>query len=347
LNYGLSEKKFRPQLELDYLANRINNLSFSFNAGKKVTQFNNSAPITEGLNTILTYLFARNYMKIYDETFINLAVKRDLGNIFNLRVSLDYEDRQPLVNRYYTSVFNKDNQQFTSNDPQRPEALNIPSFEAHEAFLFKAALRIKIGEKVWRYPDRKFKVGSDWPTIRIYYKKAIKVLGGDVNYDLLYATIYKRINLGTIGTGTAFVMGGSFLGEDPTEFIDYYHFYGNQTHIGNPDNYTYRFLMLPYYSNSASGDFFQLHLQHNFSGFLLSKLPLFKQLGWHLAGGYKMLRSSTSDPYQEIHLGVDNIGWHIFRLFRVDFVWSKQNLESTLEHGDFKFGVVAGIKMDF
>ena len=346
VNYGFSEEVLRPAFVLSYRANRINNLGFTLRAGRSVSQFNRLEPIGESLNTILTYFFRYNYLKAYDREYISLAMRRDLGNVFGLNTSLSYEQRSPLINTYFSSVFNKESQEFTSNDPLNPDHHFMPSFDQHKALIFRASLRIKIGEKVWRYPNRKFKVGSDWPTFRLHYKKGIKALGGDVDFDLVYATMYKELNMATLGTSSVYLMGGTYIGDGPTEFIDYFHFYGNQTHIGNPFNYSSRFLMLPYYSNSTNGDFYQMHLQHNFQGFLLSKLPLFKQLGWHLAGGYKLLNSSTSDLYQEIHFGIDNIGWNIFRLFRTDFVWSKQSIHDASGVSKFKFGFIVGLKMD-
>ena len=79
---------------------------------------------------------------------------------------------------------------------------------------------------------------------------------------------------------------------------------------------------------------------------LLSKVPLRKKLGWHLAAGYKFLETTNSNPYHEFHVGIDNIGIKIFRLFRVDAVWSRQSDNAVHPGSSTKFGVVLGVKLD-
>ncbi|NNL91539.1 MAG: carboxypeptidase-like regulatory domain-containing protein, partial [Saprospiraceae bacterium] len=136
-----------------------------------------------------------------------------------------------------------------------------------------------------------------------------------------------------------------FLNE-PNQFVDHMHFMGNQTHIGNPQNYTRRFLILPYYTHSTEKEFIQLHVQHHFKGALLGKLPLFKQLGWQLSGGFKYLNTGSQDPYREFHVGLDNIGWKVFRLFRVDAVWNNWDNNIEIPSEGTSFGVVIGIGLD-
>ncbi|MBT8234431.1 MAG: DUF5686 and carboxypeptidase regulatory-like domain-containing protein, partial [Bacteroidia bacterium] len=295
VNYGLSEKVLRPEFSLYYLSNRRNNLNFQLTGGRSLNQFNRLNPISERLNLLMTYLFRRNYLKAYDKKYVGLRIGRRLGPLFSGIVSLNYEDRSGVVNNYDKSLFYKDSREFTPN-------INI---EDHVALIFRASLRIKIGEQLWTYPDRVYRTGSSWPTIWIYYKKGINALGSDVNYDLLHTTIGKTYALGLWGNFSFHAHGGIFLNE-PDQFVDHMHFMGNQTHIGNPQNYTRRFLILPYYTHSTGKEFIQLHIQHHFKGALLGKLPLFKQLGWHLSGGFKYLNTGSQDPYREFHVGLDN-----------------------------------------
>ena len=334
--YSFSEKQWRPELRISYRANRLNNLRFQLSGGKTVQQINRVEPITDRLNFIMTMFFRRNYMKLYDKEYIRVAMTRDIANNFFLRASLDYEDRSTLNNTWDGGLFYKDSRTFTDN---------IPNFEPHQALIFRASLRIKIGEKVWRYPDRKFRVGSAWPTFWVNYKKTLAWMGGDVEYDLLYASIYDNFNLGIVGNSSIYAVGGDFVGGDANQFIDYFHFLGNQTHIGYPSNYDTRFLLLPYYSNSTNGGFYQIHFQHNFNGYLLNKLPLFRELGWQLCVGYKHLNTSEHPYYDEYHLGIDNIGFKLFRLLRLDLVWARE-LDINNDSSNRRFGVVFGIKAE-
>lgn len=348
LNYGFSDNQLRPRFSIYYRANRKNYLTFRLSGGRQVTQYSRREPISGGLNSIMTYFFRRNYMKVYDRNFISGRIDRELGNIFYGRLEMTYEDRSPLTNQYFGSLGYKDSRVFTSNNPQDPLS-DEAAFKPHQALILRAGLRIKIGEKIWNYPDQRFKVGSNWPSLWIFYKKALNVFGGDVDYDLLYSIITKSYNTGTFGNLQLYLSAGKFLNTNDIRFIDYYHFMGNQTHVGNPAYYNRRFLLLPYYSNSTNDAFVEFHLQHHFNGFLLSKVPILKKLEWQLVGGVKLLDTPERGLYTETHLGIDNIGFKIFRLFRVDAVWSRQACgENELCGGNAinRFGVVVGLKLD-
>ena len=335
LNYGLSEKVLRPNFTLRYLANRKNNLQLRVSGGRDISQVNRLNPISDRLNSIMTYFFRRNYLKAYDKKYASLTVSQNLGAVFAARLSVDYEDRSSLVNNYDNSLYYKNSRIFTRN---------IPSFNDHKLIILRASLRIRIGEELWSYPDRTFRSSSDWPTIWLHYKQGINVEGGN-SYQLLHASINKTYTIGLFGNLSFYIHGGFFI-DEPDFFIDRMHFLGNQTHVGYPSDYGRRFLMLPYYSHSTSSEFIQMHLHHNFEGALLGKLPIFKQLGWHLSGGVKYLKRSLIDHYHEFHVGLDNLGWGIYRLFRVDAVWNNWDNSSTSPIGNNSFGIVVGIDID-
>jgi len=343
-NYGFSEKVFRPEIKLDYRANRTNNFRLRIHGGKALSQYNSAEPISNSLNSIMTYFLRRNYLKAYDKEFVSLILNRYIGKIFYGQASLTYENRSAVTNRFDNSLFYKDDRRFTSNNPQNLSS-DVLAFSDHQALIFRAALRIRIGQKIWTYPDQIYRAGTDWPTLWIFYKKAIRAAGGDVDYDLISANISDYYSIGTTGDMSINVTGGKFLRSNNISFIDYNHFEGNQTHIGDPYNYRNRFLLLPYYSHSSIGTFGEAHIQHNFNGFLLNRVPVLRKLGWQLVAGAKHLRSSQQEPYSELHIGLDNIGIHLFRLLRVDAVWAMQSVEE--DSVDYsRFGVVVGFKMD-
>ncbi|NNF20676.1 MAG: carboxypeptidase-like regulatory domain-containing protein [Saprospiraceae bacterium] len=337
ISYGISDKVWRPEASLRYRVNKTNNLYFTLSGGKVLSQFNRMEPISWRLNFLMTTFFKRNYLKAYNREYISLMVSRNLGPFLAGRLSMDFENRMMAFNNYDESFFYKESRDFTDN--------NIIPFTEHTALILRASLRIKPGETIWKYPDQIFRAGSDWPTIWIHYKKGIEALGASANYDLIYTVIEKDLNLKTSGLMNLYLSAGLFPGHEPEAFPDYFHFMGNQTHIGNAFEYKSSFMMLPYYDYSTNGSFLNFHVQHNFSGSIFSKLPLLKLLGWHMVLGYKYLKTDNQPYYTEYHLGIDNIGIKVFRLFRFDFVWST-DFESLPERRNNKFGVIVGLKAD-
>lgn len=336
-SYGLSEKTFRPELNFAYLSNRVNNAYYTFKIGQRLEQYSRQNPITNTMNSITTLFFRENFLKAYDKKFIHAGLRRDLVPGLTGSISIDYEKRNAVVNNYNGGL-KQDSKDYTSNNPTEPLDFN-PAFEDHNAFIFRAHLIINIGQKIWSYPDRVFKENSSWPTIGVYYKAGLNILDSDTEYNLIYTSLYKDLNLSIYGKTSIYALGGTFVGQQPQYFIDNLHFLGNQTHIGYPPEYSVRFLNMPYYANSTNDDFFQLHLQHHFTGYIFSKLPLLKHTGFQLVAGYKLLERRNSESYDELSFGIDNIGFKVLRLFRLDFVWSKK---SSIEKGR-NFGVVLGI----
>ena len=347
MNYGFSEKVWRPRFEIGYRADRINHLKLNIKGGRELTQYNRNNPISPSLNSLMTLSFRRNYLKAYDRKFLDVSVSRYLSNILFGRIGMEYSDRSAVTNNYDGGWGYKDSREFTSNNPLDPASDEL-AFSNQKAVIFRAALRIRFGAQVWNYPNQKFRGPTKWPNIWLFYKRAIPIHGDSPDYDLISASISNTYDAGTLGYFSFNTSAGKFLRAENISFIDHYHFLGNQTHVGNPFRYRNSFLLLPYYSHSTDDSFVQLHLQHNFNGFLLSKVPAIKYLGWHLVGGFKHLNTSEQGPYFESHLGIDNIGIHIFRPLRVDFVWSHQSSgDCDGCNSSSRFGVVLGVKAGF
>ena len=342
MSYGLSEKVFRPSVNLQFRDRRYNNTTYRIAGGKALVQFNRHQPISRLVNSLFTWIPKENYLKAYDKNFIALSMARDLGVAFRFRSSIDYEDRSAVINQYKIGDPN-----YTSNNPQLSSE-DAPAFMDHQAFIFRASLGFQFGKEVWSYPHRTFKSASDWPVINVYYKAGVQAFGADVKYHLLYSTLFKNLDVGIFGNSTLYAMGGGFLGQTPEFFADYVHFTGNQTHIGNSTEYYYQFLLMPYYDNSTNENFLQIHFQHKFNGFLLSKIPLLKRSNFQLVAGYKYLNTSTSELYDEFHIGFDNLGIGIARIFRIDLVWASRRCGPLEDCDDSKsLGIVLGSSITF
>src|SRR5690606_19224688 len=116
------------------------------------------------------------------------------------------------------------------------------------------------------------------------------------------------------------VKGGKFFNADNISFIDYKHFNGNQTHVGTDQKYLNVFNLLPYYTYSTNDAYVETHIEHNFKGYVMNKVPLLNALQWNLIVGYHNIAIPARKPYNEFTAGFDNIGFGKFRLLRIDYV---------------------------
>jgi hypothetical protein len=82
---------------------------------------------------------------------------------------------------------------------------------------------------------------------------------------------------------------------------------------------------LPYYALSTNSSYAEFHAEHDFKGYLLSKVPLLSKLNLSLVVGAHSLMTEENKPYHEFSVGIDNIGFKKFRFLRLDYVRSYQN----------------------
>lgn len=326
VNYGLSDEKLRATASFSYLFNSISKPYLQVSGGKKITQFNQSEPISGIVNSVSTLFFEENYAKFYDKTFAKVLFSDELTNGIRMQSSLSYEKRTPLVNTTDYVLFNDKEKTYTSNDPINENNTGIPSFETHNVYQFTTAATIRFGQKYISYPNRKINTfSSDYPSLTIMYNQNFASSEDNYNFGEIAARIQQRFDIDNKGTFNYNIKAGTFFEADDIAFVDYKHFNGNQTHVNMNFNYTNSFNLMPYYSFSTNQSYAEFHAEHNFNGYLLNKIPLLNKLGFELVLGAKSLIRKDKKPYSELSIGLNNIGIGKLRFLRLDYVKSNYN----------------------
>lgn len=338
VNYGFSDTRLRIS---GYYNHRFNNQNYAYvnlSGGTKVKQFNDSEPISPLINTISTQFFKNNFIKLYNLEFAQLNYGKDVANGLNLNGKIAYEQRKPLSNTTNFSVIKSDDS-YTSNNPLAPNDFINPVFAVHQLVKIGLNARINIGNKYFSRPDGRFNIRNQkYPTLYFAYEKAVAASDKKYEFDHVNARLYYDINVGNKGDFAMNLKVGKFFNADNIAFTDFKHFNGNQTHIGGTNRYLNVFNLLPYYSNSTNDSYFEAHLEHNDKGFIMNKIPLLNKLKSTLIIGFHQLAVPDRKPYTEASIGLDNLGFGKFKLFRLDYVRSYQN-------GNQRDGIVFGLKI--
>src|SRR5690606_35462499 len=166
---------------------------------------------------------------------------------------------------------------------------------------------------------------DDYPVLSFGYTKAFGATNSNYEYDFIAGRLDYDKTLGNKGDFALRFKAGKFFNADNISFIDYKHFNGNQTHVNFRGDYLNAFNLLPYYSNSTNDAYFETHIEHNFKGYIMNKIPLLNKLQWNLIGSFHQINVPHFKPYQEFSVGFDNIGFGKFRFLRVDYVRAYQN----------------------
>ena len=334
VNYGISEDKVRPVF---YFSKKWNNLErprFSISGGITTRQFNGRNPISRLNNTVYSLFRKENYLKIYEKTYSRIAYSQEVTNGFSMSGSLEYANRKPLFNTTDYVTLGR-NIAFQSNNPLDPIDFTAP-FVQHNIASLNIGAKIVFDQKYLSYPDRKFAIGnSKYPAVSINYRKNFGASSSEFNSDLFTANLRQFVSLGNFGNFRYNVRSGIFLQQKDIPFMDYLHANGNQVKLA-PSNKMTSFGLLNYYQFSTNDKYAEAHLEHNFKGFLLGKIPLINKLNFHLVAGAKGLFTVERKPYSEYSIGLDNIGVGKWRFLRVDYV--KSNFNGTKGDG-FLFGI--------
>ncbi|KQO32963.1 hypothetical protein ASF10_19365 [Flavobacterium sp. Leaf82] len=337
-NYGFSDEGFRVVGEFSHKFNNINYATIGVLGGTKVAQFNSFEPISKLVNSISSLFFKDNYMKLYNLEFAQINYSQDILNGVKLIGKAAYEQRKPLINTTDYSFFKRDDA-YSSNNPVAPNDFTTLAFDPHHLFKVALSTQINFGNKYISRPDGRYNFKDDkYPTVFLAFEKAFAASEKKYEFERIGASVLYDLSLGNKGILGMNLRAGKFFNAENISFIDYRHFNGNQTHIGTSDRYLNVFNLMPYYENSTNNSYFEMHLEHNDTGFITNKIPLLNLLKSTMNIGFHSLAIPDRKPYTEFTVGLDNLGFGKFKLFRLDYVHSYQG-------GIQQNGVVLGMKI--
>ncbi|MGB5822295.1 MAG: DUF5686 and carboxypeptidase regulatory-like domain-containing protein [Saonia sp.] len=335
-DYGFSDKRFRPKGELSYRFNNFSRPFLRLTGGNEVVQFNSNNPITAFGNTIASLFFENNFAKFYEKNYTELFYSQELTNGIYLFSSIGYEERKPLFNTTDFAILGDNDEPYSSNNPLAPQDFTNAVIEQHRIFKLVVNTRIRFGQKYLSYPDGKFNFTEDrYPTLYLGYEKGFASNTAGNNYDQFKIRLTQEFDVADKGEFAYNLRAGTFVKADDISFVDYQHFNGNRTRVTR-GNYLDAFFLLPYYDLSTNNDYFEAHLEHNFLGFIMGKIPLLNKLNANLVVSGKLLATSNTGPYSEFGISLSNLGWKKFRFLRVGYVLSKY--EGETEKG-FNLGI--------
>lgn len=337
-NYGIAEDRFRVWGEAPL---KIGKQTFYFSGGNKAEQFNASESISPVINTFSSLLFKNNFMKLYDKTFADVHYSKTIFKKLKLTARAEYLRRRPLYNNTdYVLIKNDDD--YTSNNPLAPLDEQSAPFVKHT--IYKASLGggIRFGKSYYYQNPSAWVAATETnePGLYFMYEKAFASNIEEYEYDYISARAVYTFALANKGDLGMSIKAGKFFNADDIAFTDYKHFNGNLTHINEGNHKLNAFSLLPYYTYSTNDSFIETHIEHNFKGYVMNKIPLLDLLQYNLVLGYNGLALPDRKPYHEFSAGFDNFGFGKFRFFKIDYI-------RAYEGGFVTDGIMLGIKQTF
>ena len=322
LSYGFAERKLRAATGFNYLFNRFNYARFNIEGGQTVAQFNSQNPVPLLLSQVNSLYYKRHLYKIYDKTFLKMAYGQEVVNGLRANIGFEIAKRTPLsINSQYS--FRKKDATYNDNLPQSNTLWSV-----NKAYIVDIGLVWTPEQKYSTYPSYKEIEGSKFPIFSAHFSKALP-FSKDANtadFDKIRLRMTKdRLTMGIAGYSEINAEYGVFLTKKNVQFIDYHHFNGNETSWATSLNYQNGYFQLPFYDYSTMGNYASAHWQHHFESYFFDKIPLIRKLSLKEVVRVAYLHTPDLKNYAEFGLGIDNIGWGLIRLFRIDAAWQYKN----------------------
>jgi len=318
IRYGFSNHILSLNAEVNYRYDPINQGTIFGKIGSDVLDLNNLGTQSLLINSLGTLLYNQNYLKLYRSEAVMAGTQREVTNGILLTGQLEYANYKQLHNTAMLDKINKYSD-LTSNNPLNPGA-ETRLFPEYQSLTFKASALFTFDQQYTTRPNGRFYEPSKYPQIRLNYRKALSVFGSDENYDFGSVNIFQnRIRLGLYGYSSFLVSAGKFFSRKEIFYPDYNHFLGNQSLTFNPSIEAFHFL--DYYPYSTNTQYLEGHYEHNFSGFLLNKVPFMRKFKLEeIVGASYLTQQPTAgsdtrayNSYSEFYIGLQRF------VFRVDY----------------------------
>ena len=317
VRYGFSNHLFTANITGSYNYDPLKRASVSASFGSEINDLNRYGTMSLRSNTVNTLLFEKNLPKFYKKEFATIGLNRELADGLQANFTVDYSKNSTLKNTSNFKIRDRKNEEYTSNNPFTPN-VETALFPAYNSFNISATLSYTIGQTYITRPDGKFYQESKFPRFQLNYKKGVKgVLNSDVDYDYVGLEIYQqRISTGLLGYFSFVVGAGKFLNNNAVFYPDSKHFRGNNSTIFPPNLRKFRFL--DFYQYSTDKHFAEAHIEHNFAGFFINKIPLLRKLKLEEIVGANYLTQPNKKNYKEIYFGIERLGFGVSYGFSYD-----------------------------
>lgn len=235
----------------------------------------------------LTQIYKRE--NFFEVTGMSLEHGYEIFNGFYLYNSISFAERRSI-----------DKYKFLDGLDEILPNTEPTSFEGYQALISTMTIEYVPNQKYMREPNRKVVLGSKWPTFYMIYEKGIPTaFGSDVNFDYLTGGMRQTFKIGTLGTSSYHVKGGTFLSSKVVKDIDRkFQIRSTPIFFTNP-LYSFQSLdsLLP-----TNRLYLEAHYIHHDNGAILNKIPFMKKtrIGLVAGAGYLYVPEHNWQHYEFI-----------------------------------------------
>jgi hypothetical protein len=278
--YAFSRQQLMWQLNTQYRFDRMDQRQVYLRAGLTSRDINNNGGIDPLLNSISALFFKKNYLKLYESTYIVSGFRTEIANGLYGDLSVTFENRRVLSNTTNFSLI-RSSMDYTDNVPDnlflKNTAVPFNLLQSQRHLNFTGTITYTPQQKYRIRNEIKMPMGSEWPTFSLTWKHGLneysELSSPWKHFDMIRFGASKSREIGAFSELYWLVRSGGFLNNSNISFFDYFHFSTQQLPVLF-NNYRDAFLLPEYYSLSTSEFFTEGHIKYTTPYFLLKLLPV-------------------------------------------------------------------------
>ena len=268
--------------------------------GRHTSDFSNFQSIHPFENTVSSLFFRYNYLKLYENKFVEAGNTIDIANGLQLSTGVKYSRRMMLDNHSDYSFFYRDVREYTPNIPVNYELTTPPT--DHTAVIFSLGINYTPQYYYHVVGNNKRMASSDFPTFSASWRKGVNGLSGsNSNFDHISVGLWQRLKPGLMQEFRYYVIGGMFVNRKSVFFPDFRHFATVEIPVTTSSISGQSFNLLEYYRFSTSDKYAEAHLSYTTPFLVLKLLPFFSnRMFWQEGLQLNYLYTPTIKNYTEL-----------------------------------------------
>ena len=195
--------------------------------GKESRDFKTSPPgIKPILNAASSWLFAKNYMRLYETTFLKIGVSQQVTNKISLFSSVEYNQFEPLKNtaKY---LFSRE-MDFSQNLP-KGFSVESPEIIAQKSFMYTVGANYYVRQRKPWLQESPFIFMKDFYNFRLQYKQGVKNVFSSVSkFSQIDFSYHQQANISPAAGIDLYANAGYFFNADQMHFSQFQHFQTNE-----------------------------------------------------------------------------------------------------------------------
>ncbi len=260
--------------------------------------------VHSGLNSLSSWLFAKNYKKLYETSFLELGISQKLTKNLSASAVIEYNRFTPLRN-HVTYGLSKEK----AFEPNLPAGFseNSPALLQQKSIVYGASLNYR------RYQDKPwleksgFLFMSDFYNFRLSYKQGVPdVLSSEADFSRVEVEFNQQANLSP-GTGIDWkINAGTFIRTNQLHFSQYKHFATAESPVSF-SAFTHTFQLLNDYLPSTRQSWLTAGAELRSEYLLLRYLSFINRRTWSESMHLNYLTTPALDNHYEIGYSINNL----------------------------------------